>query len=200
MSLARHSSPMRSTQACLIVVDVLGIVGRVVEQNLDAVRARFFQAAGGPVIEQIGEAAGAGLVVSGLFIGEQQAGVLGAALGGGQSPLGVEQDGGGMRGENFGDQRLEFFHHGVGDFAAFFLGQRFLQGAALVHGSGGNDAAFVGDFLETGKFARGELHENPPVDADGMSAVELIIVNHGGEKTAADLGLRAAGFRVQEES
>ena len=68
-----------------------------------------------------------------------------------------------MRGENFGDQGLEFFHHGVGDFAAFFFGQRFLQGAALVHGSGGDDAAFVGDFSETGKFARGELHENPPV-------------------------------------
>ena len=48
---------------------------------------------------------------------------------------------------------LEFFHHGVGDFAAFFLGQRLLQRAALVHGSGGDDAAFVGDFLESGKFS-----------------------------------------------
>ena len=101
MSLARHSSPMRSTQACLIFVDVLGIVGRVVEQNLDAIGARFFQAAGRPEVEQIGQAAGAGLVVSGLFVGEQQAGILGAALGGGQSPLGIEQDGGGVRGENF---------------------------------------------------------------------------------------------------
>ena len=89
----------------LLVVDVLGIEGRVVEQNLDAVRAGFFQAARRPVVEQIAQAAGTGLVVSGLLIGEQQAGVLGAALGGGQSPLGIEQDGAGMRGENFGDQR-----------------------------------------------------------------------------------------------
>ena len=83
----------------------LGSNGRVVEQNLDAIGAGFFQAAGGPVVEQIGQAAGAGLVVAGLFIGEQQAGILGAALGGGQSPLGIEQDGAGVRGENFGDQR-----------------------------------------------------------------------------------------------
>ena len=40
---------------------------------------------------------------------------------------------------------LELFHHGVGDVAAFFLGERFLQRAALVHGGGGDDAAVVGD-------------------------------------------------------
>src|SRR5208282_1575127 len=131
-----------------LVVDVLGIEGRVVEQNFDAVRAGFFQAAGGPVIEQVAEAAGAGLVVSGLFVGEQQAGVFGAALGGGQAPLGIEQDRTGMWGENFGDQRLEFFHQGIVDFAAFFLGQRFLQGTALVHGGRRDDAAFVGYSLK----------------------------------------------------
>ncbi len=153
MSLARHSSPMRSTQACFLSLTSLGSNGSVVEQNLEAVGAGFFQAADRPVVEQIAEAAGAGLVVSGLFIGQQQAGILGAALGGGQSPLGIEQDGAGVRGENLGDQRLEFFHHGVADFAAFFLGQRFLQRAALIHGGGGDDAAFVGDFLQTGQFA-----------------------------------------------
>ena len=83
----------------LEVIDVLGIERRVVEQDLDAVGAGFLQAADRPVIEQVGQAAGAGLVVAGLLIGEQQAGVLGAALGGGQSPLGVEQDGAGMRRE-----------------------------------------------------------------------------------------------------
>ena len=50
---------------------------------------------------------------------------------------------------------LEFFHHGVGDFAAFFLGERFLQGAALVHGGGGDDAALVGNFLQAGQVCRG---------------------------------------------
>ena len=80
------------------------------------------------------------------------------------------------------DQGFEFFHHGVGDFAAFFLGQRFLQRAALVHGSGGDDAAFVGDFFEAGEFARGKLHGNPPELQIEDECVELTIVNHGGEK------------------
>ena len=92
-----------------------------------------------------------------------------------------------MRGENFGNQRFEFFHHGVGDFAAFFLGQRFLQRAALVHGSGRDDAAFVGDFFEAGKFARGKLHKIPP-GADRMSALEVpIIVNQWEGKSGVRL-------------
>ena len=41
----------------LFVIDVLGIEGRVVEQNLDAVRPSFFQSTGGPMIEQVTEAA-----------------------------------------------------------------------------------------------------------------------------------------------
>ncbi len=85
----------------LDLIDVLGIVGGVVQQDLDAVGAGFFQAARGPYVEQVGQAARTGLVVSGLFISQQQAGVLGAALGGGESPLGIEQNGGGVRGENF---------------------------------------------------------------------------------------------------
>ena len=60
-----------------------------------------------------------------------------------------------MRRQHFGDQRLELFHHGVADFAAFFFGQRLLQRAALVHGGGGDHAAFVRDPSETRKFAQG---------------------------------------------
>ena len=99
------------------------------------------------MIEQISQAARTGLVVAGFLIGEQQAGVLGAALRSGQPPFGVEQDGAGVRGQDFGDQRLEFFHHGVGDVAAFFFGERFLQRAALIHGGSGNDAAAVRNSL-----------------------------------------------------
>ena len=80
----------------LLVVDVFRIIRRVVEQNLDAVRARFFQAPRRPVIEQIAQAPGSGLVVAGLFVSQQQAGVLGAPLRSRQSPLGIEQDGAGM--------------------------------------------------------------------------------------------------------
>ena len=53
-----------------------------------------------------------------------------------------------MRSENFGDQRLEFFHQGSADLAAFFLGQRFLQGTALVHGGRRDDATLGGDSLK----------------------------------------------------
>jgi hypothetical protein len=70
----------------LFVIDVFGIEGRVIKQNFDAVRSDFFQAVGRPMIKQVAETAGASLVVSGLFIGQQQAGVLGAALGRGQAP------------------------------------------------------------------------------------------------------------------
>ena len=142
----------------LLVVDILGIVGSVVEQNLYAVGAGFFQAASRPVVEQIAQAPGPGFIVARLFIGEQQAGIFRAALGGGKSPLGIEQDGGGVRGEHLADQRFEFFHHGIGYFAALFLGQRFLQGAALIHGGGGDDAACVGNVFEAGQFARGDFH------------------------------------------
>src|SRR4029077_7962862 len=144
----------------LLVIDVFGIKGRVIKQNLDAVGASLFQAAGGPVVKQLSQTARASCTVAGFFGGQQQAGILCAALRGRQSPLGIEQNGAGMRRQNFGNENFEFFHHGVGDFATFFLGQGFLQGAALVHGSGSDHAAFVGDFLETGKFARSEFHRS----------------------------------------
>ena len=54
----------------LLVVYFFGVEGRVVKQNFDAVRTRFFQTSRGPVIEQVAEAAGAGFVVSGFFVGQ----------------------------------------------------------------------------------------------------------------------------------
>ena len=52
----------------LLVIDVLGIVRRVIEQNFHAIRARLFQPPGRPKIEQIRQAAWTGLVVPGFFI------------------------------------------------------------------------------------------------------------------------------------
>ena len=104
-----------------------------------------------------------------------------------------------MRRQNFRDQRFEFFHHGVGDFAAFFFGERFLQGAALIHGGGGDDAAFVRDFLESGKFAGGKLHENPPMDADEDECGGTDNCKpqaEGKRRRTSDFG--ASGFRVPE--
>src|SRR5450631_3828584 len=107
----------------LLVVHFFGIERSVVKQNLDAIGASVFEAFRVPMVERIAETAGASLVVSGLLIGEQQDGILGAALGCGGTPLGIEQNGGGVRGQYFADQGFEFFHHGVVDFAAFFFCQ-----------------------------------------------------------------------------
>ena len=90
----------------LDVVSLLGIERRVVEQDLDAVGASFFQSLYGPMVEQIAEAARTGLVVPSLFIGEQQAGTFRATPRSRQSPLGVEKNSAGMFGQNFRDADL----------------------------------------------------------------------------------------------
>jgi len=97
------------------------------------------------MIKQVAQAAGTSLVVSGLFVGQEQAGILGATLGRGQSPLGIEQDRARMRRENFGDQRLEFFHQCVADFPTLFLSQSLLQRPPLVHRRCLDDAVGGGD-------------------------------------------------------
>src|SRR5438045_1891338 len=71
---------------------------------------------------------------SSLFLGEQQSCLLGASARSRQTPFRIQQDGAGMGCEDFANDGLEFFHHRIGNLAAFFLGQGFLQGAALVHG------------------------------------------------------------------
>ena len=59
-----------------------------------------------PDVEEVGEAAGGGGVVTGLLVGEQEALAV-AVLGGGQAELGIEQDGRGVFGEDAGDEGLE---------------------------------------------------------------------------------------------
>src|SRR5208282_3451801 len=144
----------------LLVVSFFWIKRRVVEQNLDAIRARLFQAAHRPMIQQVAQASGSGLVVAGLFIRQQQAGILRAPLRSRQSPLGIEQDGAGMGRQHLAHQYLEFFHHFIGDGRALFLGKRLLQRAALVHGSGGDYATFIRYSVHSSKFARGKLHRS----------------------------------------
>ncbi len=61
------------------------------------------------------------------------------------------------RGEDLGDEGLELLEVvGVGGGAAL-LGERLLEGAALVHGGGGDDAALVGDGFQSGEFTWGRL-------------------------------------------
>ncbi len=90
----------------LEVVDGGVLEGRVVEQDLDAVGAGFLEAADAPDVEEVGQAAGGVGVVAGLLVGEQEALAV-AVLGGGEAVLGVEQDGGGVLGEDVGDEGLE---------------------------------------------------------------------------------------------
>ncbi len=140
----------------LEVVDGGFFEGRVVEEDLDAVGAGFLEAADAPDVEEVGEAAGGGGVVAGLLVGEQEAGVV-AVLGGFEAVLGVEQDGGGVTGEDLGDEGLELAEIVGVDDAAALVGEGLLEGSALVHGGGGDDAAGVGDGLEACEFSGGEL-------------------------------------------
>ena len=110
------------------------------------------------MVEQVGQTAGTGLVVAGLLVGEQQAGVLGAPLGGGQTPLRIEQNGAGVRGEHFGDQRLELFQAGVGGV----LAERLLQRTALIHRGGADDTLGRGHGLQSLQFSKRKLHRIPP--------------------------------------
>src|SRR5208282_995503 len=145
----------------LLVVDVRGIRGSVVEKNLDAIGAGFHEAARGIVGQQIGKAAGLGVVVAALLVGQEQAGVLGAGAGGLEAVLRVEQDGAGVRGENADHRFLEFAHHvGVHFFFvhAFFFGDEVAQRAALVHGRRGDHALGVGHRFHSFDLARADLH------------------------------------------
>src|SRR6267154_1943572 len=118
MSWAMHSSPMRSIQACL----------RSLTEDFDAVGSSFLEAANAPDVEEVGQAAGGGGVVAGLLVGQEEALAV-AVLRGGQAVLGVEEDGGGVFGEDGGDQRLEDFKVvGVGGRPAL-LGEGLLERA-----------------------------------------------------------------------
>jgi hypothetical protein len=113
------------------------------------------------MVEQIGQAAGLRIVVAALLVGQQQAGILGAHLGGGKAVLGIEQNGAGVRRQDARDRFFEFGHHLVGDgffVHAFILGDGAFQGAALVHGRGANDAAFIRNCFQAPLFARADFH------------------------------------------
>ena len=79
-----------------------------------------------PDVEEVGQATGGGGVVAGLLVGEQEALAV-AVLGGGKAELGVEEDGGGVFGEDGGDEDLELFEVvGVGCGSAL-LGEGLLK-------------------------------------------------------------------------
>ncbi len=105
-------------------------------------------------IEKVGQASGRQLVIAGLLVREQQAGAFGAPLRGRQTPLGIEQDGAGMLGEDFAHEDFEFLQLFVAGVGA----ESFLQRAALVHGSSSDDAAIVRNILHARKFSRSQFH------------------------------------------
>src|ERR1700759_3348121 len=173
-------------EGVLAVVDLGLLHRRVIEEDLDTVGAGFLEPTDRPVVEQIGEAPGGGGVVAGLLIGEQEALAV-AMFGGGKSELGIEEDGGGVLGEHRGDEGLELFERtGWNRGGAGFLRERLLEGAALIHGGGGDDAAVVRDSIEARELAGCELdlgHDASP-GADVLS----------GKRTrhhSTDLGPRA---------
>jgi hypothetical protein len=140
----------------LEVIDVGFFEGGVVEEDFDAVSSGFLEATNAPDVEEIGKTAGGGGVVAGFFVGQQEALTV-AVLRGGKAVLGVEQDGGGVFGEDAGNEGLELFEVvGVGRGSAL-LGEGLLERAALVHGGGGDDAAMIGDGFEACEFSWGQF-------------------------------------------
>ncbi len=145
----------------LLVVDLVLLKRRVVDENLHGVRAGFLEAAYGHQRQQVGLATRAGVVIAALFVAEQQAGTFGARFSSRESPLRIEQDGARVRGQNLGDGEFELLHHLVGDVAlldALAGGNRLLQGAALVHRGRRDDAALVRQRLHVLDLFLGNLH------------------------------------------
>ena len=101
------------------IVDVAGLKWAVVEQDLDAVRTGFLQAANRPVVEQIGKSASFRRIVAGLFIGKQKTFAV-PLLCRGQAELRVQQDGGSVLRQHISDHGLEIFKHGVRDIGYAF--------------------------------------------------------------------------------
>jgi hypothetical protein len=91
---------------------------------------------------------------------QQQAGVFCAALRRRQPPLRVEKDRARVRRQHLGDDGFEPVHVGVGDVAPFFLGERFLEGSALIHRRGRDDAALVGYRFHARELPWCELHDS----------------------------------------
>ena len=137
---------------------VLRVRRGVVEEDLDAVRARFLEALDRPHVEQIGQPARRGRVVAGLLVRHQQPGVLRPALARGKAEFGIEQDRARVPRQHLGHQDLELLEFLGADLAALLLGQRFLQRPALIHGRGGNHAARIRHRLHSRKLPRCELH------------------------------------------
>lgn len=128
--------------------------GGVVDEEFDGVGAPVLDAADGDVVEEVGEAAGAGVVVARGFVGEEEAAMRVAGGGGGQAVFGVEEEGGGVGAEDGGDGGFELLKHGRGGVGAEGFGET----AALVHGGGGDDAGVVGERLDVQFFTGSEDH------------------------------------------
>jgi len=85
-----------------------------------------FRRADTPNIEQVRQAPGGGGVVTSLLVGKEESSLV-AFFGGWEPELRVEEDGGGVPGEDLGDVNLELLEVGTAGGCATFLGERFLE-------------------------------------------------------------------------
>ncbi len=157
MSCARHSSPMRSIHACFRSFTAALLERRVVQQDLDAVRARLLQPPHRPHVQQVGQPSRRRRVVARLLVGQQQPLAM-PVLGRRQPVLRVQQDGRRVLAQHIRHQRLEVFQVLACGGRSALLGQRLLQRSALVHGGGRNHAALIRDGLQSCEFSGGQLH------------------------------------------
>ncbi len=134
---------------------------RIVEKDLDGIRAKGAKFCGGKTIEKAWEAAGNGFVVAGLFVGEEESGFGCARGGGGETEFRIEQNGAGVGREDATDVRFE-----IGEQVSrnFFGGltrrfsKKLAKSAALLDGVRGDDAAIGSECGETLLFSGRKLH------------------------------------------
>ena len=146
----------------LDVVDFGRIKRRVVEQNFDAVGAGGDEALHGPIRKQIGQAAGARVVVAAVLIGEQQAGMFMARA----FAAGRPYSGSSRMALACGVSALLTAVLNSSSICAVtsFLSMPFsfangtLQRAALVHGRRGDHAARIAHRFQALPLARGNFH------------------------------------------
>ena len=143
MALAFGSNPLHP--GLLTIVHPLLLKRRVVDKNLDRVRARFFQPQRRPTLRQRRQPLRLVGTVPRVLVRQQQALAV-DLLCGFQTVFKVEQDRRRLFGERLRDKLLELRHHPRGRLGnAQLPRQHVLQQPSLIHRQRGNHAAAVRD-------------------------------------------------------
>ena len=152
MSLVRALVADTLDEGVFLLVDLVDLERRVIQEYLHAVGAGLLESSRRPVGQQVWEPPGPRVVVSALLVRQQQTGIGTPPFGRLDSPLRIEQDRGRVGRERLRDRRLELLHHRIGHIFSACLRQRLLERATLVHGRRPDGPRICRDSLHSGEF------------------------------------------------